>query len=195
MFEKLLKKNDRGQVGIGTLIVFIAMVLVAAIAAGVLINTAGFLQTKSQATGEQSSAQVSNRVIVLSTVGNVNANQTNITDITATVMKSPGSDNINLSEATVQWTGKQAVTLTGSVNATVDEDTYNVTGIEGKGTPPVLTEQSDRLQLKFDATKIGAANLAPGDEVTLTVTTQSGASTVYTLTVPESLEGKSAVNL
>ena len=110
MFEFITNdNNDRGQVGIGTLIVFIAMVLVAAIAAGVLINTAGFLQSQAEATGQESTDLVSERIDVTSTVGIVNetdgASTGDLQEIRVGVAGAAGSNQIDLSSATIQAVG------------------------------------------------------------------------------------------
>ncbi|AHG03743.1 flagellin [Halobacterium sp. DL1] len=191
MFEFITDEEERGQVGIGTLIVFIAMVLVAAIAAGVLINTAGFLQTKSEATGEEATAQVSNRVTVVSAAGNVTDNQ-DIDFVNVTVMRAAGAENINLSEATVQWIGPAtATTLThgDSANAT-QFDTVDVKGDNN----PVLTTQDSRINIVINSTAVGGG-LGGGQQAQLTITTQFGSQTEYWVSVPESLQGKNVVKL
>ena len=104
MFEPN-RAEERGQVGIGTLIVFIAMVLVAAIAAGVLINTAGFLQTQAEATGEDSTALVSERINVNSEVGIVASSADTLNELRIAVTGAPGADQIDLAETTLQVVG------------------------------------------------------------------------------------------
>jgi len=50
---KKLKENEVGSIGIGAMIVFIAMVLVAGIAASVLIQTSTKLESQAMRSGQE----------------------------------------------------------------------------------------------------------------------------------------------
>lgn len=94
--------NKKAETGIGTLIVFIAMILVAAIAASVLIQTATSLQNKALLTGERTKGQVSTGLTTLLLYA-TNGSDGTIEDFRQKMKLSPGSDPITLSDVLVEF--------------------------------------------------------------------------------------------
>jgi flagellin-like protein len=187
-----LKGSDRGITGIGVLILFIALVLVAAIASGVILDTAGFLQNTAADTGTDATDQVSNQVQVLAATGDVDSNR-EVTDIRANVFKSPGASDIDLSDSTIQYVAPNgsAVLVYNAATPSAGAEEYEVSDyLDADGSVPVLNDKDDRFEVHIlldGSAGTAMDTLKEGDSATLRLTSQSGATTTYIVDVPESL--------
>jgi archaellin len=179
-------------VGIGTLIVFIAMVLVAAIAAGVLINTAGLLQAQAQSTGEETTSQVSDRVAVGEAVGFDTNGSARIDTINVSMRLAAGADPINLSKAsyTIETDGTARV-INGKNDTDGPVEFHQLQGLDKK--PLILSNQQDLMLVEFTLVSTsnnnangidGISPIEDGDEITFIVQAPAGGSTFATLRAP-----------
>jgi flagellin-like protein len=188
MFERILDGEERGQVGIGTLIVFIAMVLVAAIAAGVLINTAGFLQTQAEATGEESTAQVTDSIQVYTAAassGNIDGDGINQIDLR--VGLAPGSNPISLNgDVAVQVVGPAGV-------ADADMSTVSTTLSDSSSRATVTLNLNSGSGI--DVTAATSTGLSAGETIEVTITSPSGGQTFEAYTAPDPLLTDQSITL
>ncbi|MFB6222587.1 MAG: archaellin/type IV pilin N-terminal domain-containing protein [Haloarcula sp.] len=197
--------EDRGQVGIGTLIVFIAMVLVAAIAAGVLINTAGFLQNSAEATGQQSSDSTTNRIQIVGMTGDHFTGNSEVGVVNITVKRAPGAGNVDLHKTTVQWIGPSGTyyqLASGGAEGNPDGRFTISTVQDNDASQPVLNNIEDRFKLTLDlgSQDVSGAEtfgepLPEGDTATLRISSPAGGMTTEEVVVPKTLSGESSVTL
>ena len=111
-------ENTLAAMGIGAMIVFIALILVAAVASAVIIQTAEKLQQNAQTTGDQTQQQMASKIMPLSVViqeeNGVAGGAADILRITFEL--APGSESVDPANAVwniVCAAGTDAGDLTG----------------------------------------------------------------------------------
>jgi flagellin FlaB len=96
--KKPLTENEEAEIGIGVLIVFIAMVLVAAVAASVIMQTAESLQQRAYAVGKQTIRDVSSGVRIIGVTGYADVAKIKLEYLAIAVTPRAGSYDLDLNK-------------------------------------------------------------------------------------------------
>jgi archaellin len=130
----LASREESGSIGIGAMIVFIALILVAAVASTIIIKTAEELQQNAENTSKDTRDQISGKVsiqdVFVKTVSDpMDADgdddfATGVTDVaTFEVIARVSSGSISVNEGDITWYITCKVTLdSGATYTTVDTD-------------------------------------------------------------------------
>jgi archaeal flagellin FlaB len=189
---KILKKEDISDMGIGAMIVFIAMVLVAGIAASVLVQTANRLEIQAMQTGQQTTAEVATGIKVIDIEGQrtlrpikYNAttgllggsgpfedwlNETRMQNMTITVSPRAGSLDIDLAQAVIEISNSNAKCIL-SYDINQYQDSVVASGVFGTASFDLRPDKFGVIKLQ-DADN-SSSNAAPvinkGDKIMLTI--------------------------
>ena len=199
---KKRKKEEGGEMGVGTLLIFIAMILVAAVAAGVLVQTAYKLQQQAESTGDEAIADVATGFKVLASWGTTDANAV-IDNIYLKIALTAGSPGVNLANTTIEVIktigGSSASEITLSYAATASATEFNAT--ELRDMPPSTTAammtSGDIFQVHIDLTTATGIDMTLDvqERLSLVLMPKHGVPTLVEITAPPTLEASSVVVL
>ncbi len=116
--------------GIGTLIIFIATILVAAVAAGVLISTSGILQQRALITGEEARKKITNSIEIISILARGNATDESLNDYEVLIRLDAGSDPIQMKKFDMTWIGPVYDAAADLQNPTLNDPSINPDGFD-----------------------------------------------------------------
>ncbi len=171
------------------MIVFIATVLVAAIAAGVLITTSNELQQKSQQTGEEATEQVASNLAVIDMIGKRDATtDSSVEDLEVYLTLSPGAADVDLSQAKVfisDGATQYVLDYAAAVSATEFAATAQRDADSSfSAASPVITS-GDLVRLDVALDTVGAT-ATPRSDLELRIVPEVGESVFKQIRIPNS---------
>jgi len=157
--------------------------LVAAIAAGVLIQTVGSLQNKALTTGQQSKSQISTHLEVVNMVGQDGTNGV-IDNVSLVIKLAAGSESIQFDELiiTVDTTSDFATLSYEPVIANLAQGNYVVTPLQNG------TNHKDGYLVRGDVAKLDVmlpSSLSESEQVRFDMIPKVGIPTALEVSMPD----------
>lgn len=199
-----MRSDKRAEMGVGTMIIFIAMVLVAAVAASVLISTANTVREQATKTGNDAINNVASGFDIKYVKGTVSDNV--ITTMDVYVQLSAGSPAIRLDTVTLSvgngsatGSGELIFDVTSMTAAAGTTAKYGATLVPpaGDNTPFKsygTVSQGDLVKITISYIDGNPLALRPGDSVSIKIMPAKGVTTTIAFTVPPVLSN-GVVNL
>jgi flagellin FlaB len=191
--QKFLIGNERGDVGVGTLIIFIAMVLVAAVAATVLIYTTGSLQQKATKTSKEATQQISSNIVVEQVIGDrINIVNPNIQDIILRLKPDVGTTSIDLRQVIVSVQDETNRLDIYHINASSNLSNYTYTSkairdADGSFTDVPVMNSGDLIEIKLElVSSLNGMLLPPRKTFLLSLSQERGQAVNLEITTPNS---------
>lgn len=190
-------RHDRAEVGVGTLIIFIAMVLVAAVAASVIIGTSGELQSRAQATGKEATAEVSSNLRVLALYGARNSSSADVYDLKLHAQLAAGAVDLDLTRLIVRYSdGSTAQHYNHSAAALSDgaapQTWFVATWIRGGTSGIDVMKAGDLVEIHFN---LYGLSLDERQTATLQLVPESGAPVALNFRAPNTYATSTVVRI
>jgi flagellin-like protein len=178
--------KKKADMGIGTLIIFIAMILVAAIAAGVLIQTATSLQNKALLTGDRSKSQVSTSIRPIVIYAEDGSSNNSVDDFYMTLKLAPGSDAVRFGDLLLEFSLKNESTDLTYDNSsdcdTLSQSKFHIEYLIDGGNPTVgYLQRGDVVKLCFQSTR----SVNEDESLTIAMVPKVGSPTVIQTALPD----------
>lgn len=181
--------KKKAQQGIGSMIIFIALILVAAVAAGVLINTSNSLQSKSLDVGKQSQQRVTTSLEVVSVYAMdgtdhfINSTSTN-EGYYSVVRLAPGSNPIKMGDFQIRFNTENTTQMMDYVDGAADDTAFNITSSSGNGDD--YLETGETMTLFFQGTR----TVGETESVEIVYMPAGGSSMPVEMTTPPTIINK-----
>lgn len=187
-----MRNDKRAEMGVGTMIIFIAMVLVAAVAASVLISTANTVREQAQSTGDQAINNVASGFMVQDVIGHVHGDWQSIDDITVYIRLAAGSPQINMNNVIIslitddtnQYMSMGATVSDGNYTAEVAKTISGNAWSASDMTVSHVVSQGDLIKVTINNTA-GALNIGANQFAVIKIMPAYGQLSLITFTTAE----------